>query len=89
MKSTEEFWTKRQHTDSSAMEGWILARHNGVLGTKCTLHSVEIMKIYLHTQQKFREINVFIVFTKEVTNEFTKYFFGESEFLVFPHYEMS
>ena len=34
MKSTEEFWTKRQHTDSSAMEGWILARHNGVLGTK-------------------------------------------------------
>jgi len=32
MKSTEEFWTKRQHTDSSAMEGWILARHNGVLG---------------------------------------------------------
>ena len=29
MKSTDEFWTKRQHTDSSAMEGWILARQNG------------------------------------------------------------
>ena len=50
MKSTEEFWTKRQHTDSSAMEGWILARHNGVLGTKCTPHSVEVMKNYLNSE---------------------------------------
>ena len=28
MKSTEEFWSKRQHTDSSAMESWILSRQN-------------------------------------------------------------
>ena len=26
MKSPEEFWSKRQHTDSSAMESWVLAR---------------------------------------------------------------
>ena len=26
MKSPEEFWSKRQHTDSSAMENWVLAR---------------------------------------------------------------
>ena len=25
MKSSEQFW-KRQHTDSSAMENWVLAR---------------------------------------------------------------
>jgi len=26
MKSSEQFWAKRQHTDSSAMESWVLAR---------------------------------------------------------------
>jgi len=26
MKSSEQFWSKRQHTDSSAMESWVLAR---------------------------------------------------------------
>jgi len=26
MKSSDQFWTKRQHTDSSAMENWVLAR---------------------------------------------------------------
>lgn len=26
LKSTEEFWSRRQHTDSSTMEDWILAR---------------------------------------------------------------
>ena len=31
MKSTEEFWTKRQHTDSSAMESWILSRQNDLV----------------------------------------------------------
>ena len=31
MKSTEEFWSKRQHTDSSAMESWILSRQNDLV----------------------------------------------------------
>ena len=37
MKSTEEFWSKRQHTDSSAMESWILSRQNDLVMGKVFL----------------------------------------------------
>jgi hypothetical protein len=35
MKSTKEFWSKKQFTDSSSMEKWLLARER-VSGTTCT-----------------------------------------------------
>ena len=46
MKSTEEFWSKRQHTDSSAMESWILSRQNDLVMGKVFLHLYSLKMKY-------------------------------------------
>ena len=49
MKSTEEFWSKRQHTDSSAMESWILSRQNDLVMGKGFFFDIYIIFLISET----------------------------------------
>ena len=55
MRSPEEFWSKRQHTDSSAMESWVLARQRvgkitATFGSNFRLQKISINTFFLGQQ---------------------------------------
>lgn len=59
MKSSEQFW-KRQHTDSSAMENWVLARQRvgKILSSNLYWHHLQALK--LRKAAMLSEISVWI-----------------------------
>ena len=65
MKSTKEFWAKKQFTDSSSMEQWILARNK--IGEGCEFAKNLKLKDWLFTPRaNLQKRSVVISFVKEI-----------------------
>ena len=48
MKTTKEFWSKKQFTDSSSMEQWLLARQRVGKKEQMVHNFIYVLKMQVH-----------------------------------------